>query len=75
MKSNFKNIVENELRQQSPDHEVVMANQQLDAIIKNATELKAKIGKNEKNLPAWNSDHISKAENYIEQANNGYHEL
>jgi|688.fasta_scaffold2451832_1 hypothetical protein len=75
MKINFKKIVENELRQQSPDHEVVMANQQLDAIIRNATELKAKIGKDEINLPAWNSDHISKAENYIEQANKGYHKL
>jgi hypothetical protein len=39
-----------------------------------ATELKAKMGENEKNIPAWIQDHISKAENYISQAASNYHE-
>jgi hypothetical protein len=57
------------------DHEVSMSLGQLDDVIKNANELKAKIGTNEKNLPGWIQDHISKAQNYIDQANTGYHEL
>ena len=50
------------------DHEVSMGQNQLDTIIKMATELKAKMGENEKEIPAWIQDHISKAENYISQA-------
>jgi hypothetical protein len=57
------------------DHEVSMAQNSLDAIIKNATELKTKIGEMEKNIPGWIQDHITNSENYIEQANSGYHEL
>ncbi len=57
------------------DHEVSMAQNQLDSIIKNATELKGKIGEMEKNIPGWIQDHITNSENYIEQANTGYHEL
>lgn len=45
------------------DHEVFMAQSQLDAIIKHATELKSKIGKDEKDIPVWIQDHVSKAEN------------
>jgi hypothetical protein len=56
------------------DHEVHMAQSSLDSIIKNATELKAKIGEQEKDIPAWIQDHITNSENYIEQANSGYHE-
>jgi hypothetical protein len=56
------------------DHEVSMANNSLDTIIKMATELKAKMGENEKEIPAWIQDHISKAENYISQAAGNYHE-
>lgn len=56
------------------DHEVHMAQSSLDSIIKNATELKGKIGENEKDIPAWIQDHITNSENYIEQANSGYHE-
>lgn len=56
------------------DHEVSMGQNQLDTIIKMATELKAKMGENEKEIPAWIQDHISKAENYISQATNNYHE-
>lgn len=57
------------------DHEVSMSMGQLDDIIKNANELKGKIGTNEKNLPGWIQDHISQSQNYINQANTGYHEL
>ena len=57
------------------DHEVSMSMGQLDDVIKNANELKAKIGTNEKNLPGWIQDHISQAQNFINQANTGYHEL
>lgn len=57
------------------DHEVKMASGQLDYIIKSATELKAKLGDIEKNIPGWIQDHISKAHSYLHQANSGYHEL
>ncbi len=56
------------------DHEVSMAQNQLDSIIKAATELKSKIGENEKNIPAWIQDHITNSENYINQAASNYHE-
>jgi hypothetical protein len=57
------------------DHEVSMAGGQLDDIIRNATELKGKIGEQEMNLPGWIQDHISQAMQFINQANTGYHEL
>jgi hypothetical protein len=56
------------------DHEVSMAQNQLDSIIKAATELKSKIGENEKDIPAWIQDHITNSENYINQAASNYHE-
>jgi hypothetical protein len=56
------------------DHEVSMAQKQLDSIIRYATELKQKIGDTEKDIPAWIQDHISNSENYIEQANSGYYD-
>jgi hypothetical protein len=59
----------------SSDHEVSMSMGQLDDITKNVNELKGKIGTNEKNLPGWIQDHISQAQNFINQANTGYHEL
>ena len=56
------------------DHEVSMAMGQLDDIIKNATELKGKIGTVEINLPGWVQDHISQSQNFINQANTGYND-
>jgi hypothetical protein len=56
------------------DHEVSMAQNQLDSIIKAATELKNKIGEGEKDIPAWIQDHITNSENYINQAATNYHE-
>jgi hypothetical protein len=60
---------------ESQDHEVSMAGGQLDDIIKNATELKGKIGEQEINLPGWIQDHISQAMQFINQANTGFHKL
>jgi hypothetical protein len=60
---------------ETQDHEVSMAGGQLDDIIRNATELKGKIGEQEMNLPGWIQDHISQAMQFINQANTGYHEL
>lgn len=57
------------------DHEVSMANGQLDDIIRNATELKGKVGEKEMNLPGWIQDHISQAMQFINQANTGFHKL
>jgi hypothetical protein len=56
------------------DHEVSMAQGLLDDIIKNATELKEKLGTQEKDIPAWIQDHISQSQNFISQANTNYHE-
>jgi hypothetical protein len=60
---------------ETQDHEVSMSLGQLDDIIRNANELKGKIGTQEINLPGWIQDHISQSQNFINQANTGYHEL
>ncbi len=60
---------------ETKDHEVSMAGGQLDDIIRNATELKGKVGEQEMNLPGWIQDHISQAQNFINQANTGFHKL
>jgi len=57
------------------DHEVSMAQQSLKAIISAASQLMSKLGDEERNIPGWVQDHIAKAENYIEQAAQGFHEL
>jgi hypothetical protein len=56
------------------DHEVSMANNSIESIIKAAMELKAKMGDQEKDIPAWIQDHITNAENFINQASKNYHE-
>jgi hypothetical protein len=56
------------------DHEVSMAQRSLDSILCSAMELKAKIGNQEINIPAWIQDHITNSENFIDQASQGYHE-
>ena len=55
------------------DYEVSMSQKQLDDIIKNATELKEKMGTAEFNVEAWVQDHISQAQNFINQANTGFY--
>jgi hypothetical protein len=60
---------------ENTDHEVSMAQASLKSIISSASELMNKIGNEEINLPGWIQGHITNAENYIDQANQGYHEL
>jgi hypothetical protein len=57
------------------DHEVAMAVSSLEAIGEAIVELRQKLGNTERNIPGWIQDHIAKAENYIEQAAQGFHEL
>ena len=57
------------------DHEVAMAVSSLEAIAEAIVELRQKLGNQERNIPGWIQDHIAKAENYIEQAAQGFHEL
>ena len=57
------------------DHEVAMAQNSLKAIISAASKLMARLGNEERNIPGWIQDHITNAENYIEQAAQGFHEL
>ena len=57
------------------DHEVAMAQSSLKSIIKSAIELHAKLGNMERDIPGWIQDHITNAENYIDQAAQGFHEL
>ena len=57
------------------DHEVSMAQNSLKAIISSASQLMTKLGNNERDIPGWIQDHIAKSENYIEQANQSFHEL
>ena len=56
------------------DHEVKMAQNSLDSIIKYATELKQKMGEMEKDVPAWIQSYITMADEYISQASSNYHE-
>ena len=60
--------------EEGEDHEVSMANNSLESIIKAAMELKVKLGDNEKDIPAWIQDHITNAANFISQAADNYHE-
>jgi hypothetical protein len=69
----FTPIMEEETIEEQ-DHEVSMAQSSLDSIIKYANDLKGQLGNMEKEIPAWIQDHISKSENYIQQAANFYHE-
>ena len=59
---------------ESQDHEVSMAQNSLDSIIKYATELKQKMGEMEKDVPAWIQSYITMADEYISQASSNYHE-
>jgi hypothetical protein len=57
------------------DHEVAMAINSLKSIISSATQLMSKLGNMERDIPGWIQDHITNAENYIDQAAQGFHEL
>lgn len=72
-KADFKKL--RKMKNEGPDHEVSMAQSSLQAIIEAAQELMAKLGDDERNIPGWIQNHITNAENYIEQAAQGFHEL
>jgi hypothetical protein len=57
------------------DHEVSMAQASLKSIIKSSVTLLNKLGNQERDIPGWIQDHITNAENYIDQAAQGFHEL
>jgi len=57
------------------DHEVSMAQTSLKSIISSASQLMNKLGIVERDIPGWIQDHITNAENYIDQAAQGFHEL
>jgi hypothetical protein len=40
-----------------------------------ASKLMVMLGDEERNIPGWIQDHITNAENYIDQAAQGFHEL
>jgi hypothetical protein len=63
------------LKKEGGDHEVAMAMSSLKEIVSNASQLMDKLGGMERNIPGWIQDHITNAENYIEQANQGFHEI
>ena len=57
------------------DHEVAMAKSSLQSIMSSASKLMMMLGDEERNIPGWIQDHITNAENYIDQAAQGFHEL
>jgi hypothetical protein len=63
------------MQKEGHDHEVAMAVSSLEEIAKAIIELRQQLGNTERNIPGWIQDHIAKAENYIEQAAQGFHEL
>jgi len=71
----FELEVDNDELNEGMDHEVSMAQNSLESIINSASQLIAKLGNDERDIPGWIQDHIAKSENYIEQANQSFHEL
>jgi hypothetical protein len=67
--------IKKRLQKEGEDHEVAMAQNSLKDIARAAIELSQKMGGEERNIPGWIQDHITNAENYIEQAAQGFHEL
>lgn len=65
----WKNIKEGE------DHEVSMAHNSLKSIMQSCADLMNKLGDDERDIPGWIQNHITNAENFIDQAAQGFHEL
>ena len=63
-----------DVKKEGEDHEVSMAQNSLKSIISSASQLMNMLGQDEKDVPAWIQDHITNAENYINQASKNYHE-
>lgn len=68
-------VNESEHEDEPEDHEVSMAMNSLKSIINSAYMLMEKLGSEERNIPGWIQDHITNAENYIDQAAQGFHEI
>jgi len=66
--------IDKKLVKEGEDHEVSMAQNSLKSIISAASQLMNSLGQDEKDIPAWIQDHITNAENYINQASKNYHE-
>ena len=62
------------MKKEGEDHEVSMAHNSLKSIVSSASQLMNLLGNDEKDIPAWIQDHITNAENYINQASKNYHE-
>jgi hypothetical protein len=62
------------VKKEGEDHEVSMAQNSLKSIISSASQLMNLLGQDEKDIPAWIQDHITNAENFINQASKNYHE-
>ena len=80
LKYEFYNLIkalksQNLKEEESGDHEVFMAKRSLQAIMGACSKLMLALGEEERNIPGWIQDHIVNAENYIEQAAQGFHEL
>lgn len=75
LKAKFPGFISTVKLNEGEDHEVSMAQASLKAIVSAASQLMSKVGDDERNIPGWIQDHITNAENYIEQANQGFHEL
>jgi hypothetical protein len=72
---NRRKAIAKTMQKEGYDHEVAMAVSSLEAIAEAIVELRQKLGNVERNIPGWIQDHITNAENYIEQAAQGFHEL
>ena len=62
------------VKKEGEDHEVSMAHNSLKSIVSSASQLMNLLGNDEKDIPAWIQDHITNAENFINQASKNYHE-
>jgi hypothetical protein len=63
------------VKEEGEDHEVAMAKSSLQSIMSSCSKLIIMLGDKERNIPGWIQDHITNAENYIDQAAQGFHEL
>lgn len=63
------------IKKEGMDHEVSMAQASLKSIMSSASKIMAMLGNEERDIPGWIQDHITNAENYIDQAAQGFHEL
>jgi len=72
---NRRKAIAKSMKKEGHDHEVSMAIASLKSIIKSSVTLLNKLGNEERNIPGWIQDHITNAENYIDQAAQGFHEL